>query len=59
MESSPLGTEAPNRSTDIPPRNVGRSVAILAPDDRTDEIPAILRKIRNGETVSHFESVPR
>ena len=36
---------------------VGRSVAILAPDDRADEIPAILRKIRNGETVSHFESV--
>ena len=34
-----------------------RSVAILAPDDRADEIPAILRKIRNGETVSHFESV--
>ena len=25
---------------------VGRSVAILAPDDRADEIPAILRKIR-------------
>ncbi len=36
---------------------VGRSVAILAPDDRADEIPAILRKIRNGETVSHFESI--
>ena len=36
---------------------MGRSVTILAPDDRSDEIPAILNKIRNGETVSHFESV--
>ncbi len=36
---------------------IGRSISLLAPDDRADEIPAILQKIRNGERLEYFESV--
>jgi PAS domain S-box-containing protein len=36
---------------------VGKSISILAPADRTDEIPMLLAKIRDGEPVRHFESV--
>jgi PAS domain S-box-containing protein len=36
---------------------IGKSISILAPKDRTDEIPAILEKIRRGERVEYFESV--
>jgi PAS domain S-box-containing protein len=36
---------------------VGNSIAVISPADRSDEIPGILKKIRRGETVSHFESV--
>ena len=36
---------------------VGNSITKISPADRPDEIPGILRKIRRGETVSHFESV--
>ncbi len=36
---------------------IGRSITVLAPKDRVDEIPAILQKIRNGEQVEYFESV--
>src|SRR6201988_2861065 len=36
---------------------IGRPITVLAPDDRVDEIPSILRKIRNGERVEYFESV--
>ena len=35
---------------------VGNSITKISPADRPDEIPGILRKIRRGETVSHFES---
>jgi two-component system, cell cycle sensor histidine kinase and response regulator CckA len=36
---------------------IGRHVSTLAPADRADEIPDILRHIRNGERVGYFESV--
>lgn len=36
---------------------IGQSISTLAPPERADEIPAILRKIRAGERVEYFESV--
>lgn len=36
---------------------IGRSITTLAPAERSDEIPAILQKIRNGVRVDYFESV--
>jgi PAS domain S-box-containing protein len=36
---------------------VGKNVALLTPNDRPDEIPQILEKIRRGVSVEHFESV--
>ena len=36
---------------------IGRSITVLAPRERTDEIPNILQKIRNGERVEYFESL--
>jgi PAS domain S-box-containing protein len=38
---------------------VGRPVALLAPPERVDEIPAILRRISRGERVDTFETVRR
>ena len=36
---------------------IGKSISILAPKERPDEIPDILRKIARGESVEHFETV--
>jgi len=36
---------------------VGKHISILAPSERPDEIPEILKKIARGQTVEHFESV--
>lgn len=36
---------------------VGRSIGLLLPEDRQDEEADILRRIRNGEKVRHFETV--
>ncbi len=36
---------------------IGRSITALCPQDRVDEIPGILEKIRRGEVVEYFESV--
>src|SRR5690606_3043919 len=33
----------------------GRSIAILVPSDRPDEIPEILDRLRRGERVEHYE----
>lgn len=38
---------------------MGQSVTLLAPAGRADEIPAILRRIRQGITVRHYETVLR
>ncbi len=39
------------------PEMIGRSIAVLCPKDRPDEIPGILAKIQRGEIVEYFESV--
>jgi PAS domain S-box-containing protein len=36
---------------------IGRPISVLAPQERADEIPAILEKIRHGERVEYFESI--
>ena len=36
---------------------IGKSISVLAPKERADEIPQILEKIRRGERVQYFESV--
>jgi PAS domain S-box-containing protein len=38
---------------------VGKPVSILIPDDRKDEEPDILEKIRRGESVDHYETIRR
>ncbi len=40
-----------------PEEVVGKSISLLAPSDRPDEIPEILRKIARGESTEHYESV--
>ena len=36
---------------------IGKSVLMLAPADRLDEVPNILTRIKRGEKVAHFETV--
>src|SRR3546814_4855600 len=38
---------------------IGRPVTILLPEERLDEEPEILRRIRRGERVEHYETVRR
>jgi PAS domain S-box-containing protein len=38
---------------------LGRHISILIPDDRKGEEPTILEKIRNGESMDHYETVRR
>jgi PAS domain S-box-containing protein len=38
---------------------VGRSIMMIIPEERADEEPVILRRIRAGERVEHFETVRR
>ena len=38
---------------------VGRPVSMLIPSDRMNEEPDILRRIRSGETISHYETIRR
>lgn len=38
---------------------IGKSITTIIPPDRLDEEPEILRRIRNGELVDHFETVRR
>jgi PAS domain S-box-containing protein len=38
---------------------VGQSITKVIPDDRLDEEPQILGRIRNGERVDHFETIRR
>jgi hypothetical protein len=40
-----------------PEEVIGKHISLLAPGDRPDEIPKILRKIARGESIEHFESV--
>jgi PAS domain S-box-containing protein len=36
---------------------IGKSIELLAPDDRPDEIPAILERVSSGQPVPAFETV--
>lgn len=38
---------------------IGKPITILIPDDRLEEEPRILAKIRSGERVEHFETIRR
>ncbi|MBV9218660.1 MAG: PAS domain S-box protein [Methylobacteriaceae bacterium] len=38
---------------------VGKPVTILIPEDRIDEEPAILERIRRGEPIDHYETIRR
>jgi PAS domain S-box-containing protein len=38
---------------------IGKSITLLIPPDRVDEEPEILRRIRRGEHIDHYESVRR
>ena len=38
---------------------IGNPVLMLIPPDRKSEEPAILDRLRRGERVDHFETVPR
>src|SRR5688500_4720536 len=38
---------------------IGRPINIIIPPDRQDEETRILRKIKNGEKIDHFETVRR
>lgn len=38
---------------------IGQSITILIPEDRLDEEPRILDRLRRGERVDHFETVRR
>jgi len=37
----------------------GKHISVLIPDDRKDEEPGILEKIRRGESVEHYETIRR
>ncbi len=37
----------------------GRSIALLFPEDRADELPRILTQIRSGQRIKHYETVRR
>ncbi len=35
----------------------GRAVSLIVPPEHTDEVPSILRRIKRGESVDHYETV--
>ncbi len=41
------------------PEVIGRPVTILMPPERVDEEPGILRRVRRGERIEHYETVRR
>lgn len=38
---------------------IGRHISLLTPKDRADEIPQILTRIKNGESIYHYETLRR
>ncbi|HZF52655.1 MAG TPA: PAS domain S-box protein [Polyangiaceae bacterium] len=38
---------------------IGKSITLLAPPDRVDEIPRLLGRIREGQSLDHFHTVRR
>lgn len=41
------------------PEMIGKPISLLIPADRQNEEPAILEKIRRGESVDHYETIRR
>jgi PAS domain S-box-containing protein len=35
---------------------IGRPISLLIPEDRSDELPAIIQRLRQGERIDHFET---
>jgi PAS domain S-box-containing protein len=42
-----------------PEEIIGRSVMVLIPEDRQDEEPGIIERIRRGQRIDHYETVRR
>ena len=42
-----------------PEEAIGKSITMLMPEDRVNEEPAILARIRRGERVDHYETIRR
>jgi PAS domain S-box-containing protein len=42
-----------------PEQAVGQHVSLLIPDDRLDEEPGIIERIRKGERIDHYETIRR
>jgi PAS domain S-box-containing protein len=40
-----------------PDEVIGKNISLLTPRDRPDEIPEILQRIRQGEFITHYESI--
>ena len=40
-----------------PEEVIGKHISLLTPGDRPDEVPKILQKIAEGESIEHYESV--
>ena len=38
---------------------VGKHISVLVPEEKRDEIPEILRKVRSGQAIDHFETERR
>ncbi|MGA7194925.1 MAG: PAS domain S-box protein [Anaerolineales bacterium] len=36
---------------------IGKSISIISPPEKPDEIPAVLEKIKKGERIEHYETV--
>jgi len=39
------------------PEAVGREVSLIIPQDRPDELPSIMERLRRGQRIDHFETV--
>jgi PAS domain S-box-containing protein len=39
-----------------PEEAIGRSISLLVPPDRPDEVPGILERLKRGERIEHFET---
>ncbi|HEU4480925.1 MAG TPA: PAS domain S-box protein, partial [Actinomycetota bacterium] len=40
----------------LPEEVIGRSISVLVPSGQSDEIPAILARLRRGERIAHYET---
>ncbi len=59
MESSRAGTKAERIFGYLAKEAIGQPVTTLIPEERHDEEPDILSRIRRGERIDHYETVRR